>query len=646
MATASALTWQQLRDLKLSKLTDAADGWGATSKFADHARERVDGDMSGKLAKTQDSESARSAVKRLKRLSDNYAYVHSEAGLIRGTLDALATELSAPQRQLNDALDDAASLGYTVNDNGSIVYPAGGKNEMTGEPIPGGSVMGNNGIIGAGNPGLYRDGNGEYDPALGPDAPALKSPNPHRAKAQDVADRIAHALREARETDERYSTALHKLKAAPGLAVDRKTWADVSSDADAVNQAAYNYLEKQVPLDKTPAERKEWWDHLSKGQREEYVTAFPELIGNLDGIPATARDEANRMNLHMLIGDLSGKHDSASQEMLGGLNKIQERLDKGSVPPMYLLGIGSEGNGRAIIAFGNPDAADNVSAYVPGLGTKLDAEFADGTVNRAQQTALGARDVDKSSTTSSIVWLGYDAPQMTPEDLASGKSVMFPTDARNGAPAYNEFMSGISATHEGGDPHVTAIGHSYGSLTVGLAAQEKGGIPGADDIILVGSPGTGADNAQGLNVGKGHVFVGAADNDIVTKLPSHAEASGMTTGAVGGGSAGFVLGAGIGGPPGALVGGGVGSIVGGIGGYMAQDAQGGPSEHWFGTDPASKHFGATRFMTDDGPTILEDHGKMQAHSNYFNPAKDQISADNIAKIVVGRSDEITLETPR
>ncbi|MER6105361.1 alpha/beta hydrolase [Streptomyces sp. NPDC001832] len=646
MATASGLTWQRLRDLNLSELTDAADGWRAASSFADAARERVDGDMSGKLTKTQDSESARAAVKRLKRLSENYHYVRTETGLIRGALDGLATELSAPQRRLRDALDDAASLGYTVNDNGSIDYPAGGKNEMTGDMIPGGSVMGNNGLIGAGNPGLYRDANGMLGPALGPGGPELKSPNPHRAKAQDVADRLAHAMREAHEIDERYSSALNKLKAAPGLTVDTKTWADVALDADAVSQAAHNYLEKHLPLDKTPAERKEWWDHLGKEQRAEYISAFPELIGNLDGIPALARDEANRENLQMLIGQLDGKRDDASRDMLGGLKKIQEKLEKGSEPPMYLLGIGGEGNGRAIIAYGNPDTADNVSAYVPGLGTKLDAEFADGTVNRALQTALGAQEADPSSRTSSIVWLGYDAPQATPSDLASGRSVMFTNDAEAGAPDYNAFMEGISATHEGGDPRVTAIGHSYGSLTVGLAAQEEGGIPGADDIILVGSPGTGADNAQDLNVGKGHVFVGAADNDIVTKLPNHEEASGMATGAAGGGSAGFVLGAGIAGPPGAVIGGGAGAIVGGIGGYMAQNAQTDPSEHWFGTDPASRDFGATRFMVDDGSTIVEDRGEMSAHSNYFNPDKDQASADNIAKIVVGKSGKIILETPR
>ncbi|MER6607254.1 alpha/beta hydrolase [Streptomyces sp. NPDC000927] len=598
MAPAPGLTWQRLRDLRLSELTDAADGWRAASAFAYAARERVDGDMSGKLTTTQDSESARAAVKRLKRLSENYHYVRTETGLIRGALDGLASELSAPQRRLRDALDDAASLGYGVNDNGSIDYPAGGKNELTDDTIPGGSVVGNNGLIGAGNPALYRDANGMYDPALGPDVPVLKSPNPHRAKAQDIADRIAHALQEAREIDERYSSALNELKAAPGLTVDTKTWSDVAKDVEAVGSAAREYLANQV-LDKSPAERKEWWDHLDKEQREEYTTSFPDVIGNLDGIPATARDTANRESLPLIIASLEGQTGDGAQDRLAGLKGIQAKLSQESHPPMYLLGIGTQGKGRAIVSYGNPDTSKNVSSYVPGLGTTLDADFADDTVRRAYQTAKGAQKYDPS--TASIVWLGYDAPGF--------KDVMSTTDANNGAPYYNAFMDGLQATNEHENPHITAIGHSYGSLTVGTAARQDGGIPGADDIVLLGSPGTGARTADELNVAKGHVFVGSADNDPVTHLPARKDL---------------------------------------LGPVLTGPTERGDDEIWFGRDPASKNFRAIRMESGDGPLPLwlSGQGPTPAHSGYFDAERNPSAADNIARIVAGHSGSITTEAPR
>nr|WP_203643163.1 alpha/beta hydrolase [Streptomyces sp. SID14478] len=637
------MTWQQLRDLKLAELTDAADGWGAASKFADHARERVDGDMSGKLSKTQNSESYDSAVKRLKRLSENYHYIHTEAGLIRGTLDAFATELGAPQNRLIGALDEAFTLGFTVNEFGGVTYPAGGTNGASGGPVPGGAVMGGDGTSksGTGHSGL--DGNGRYDPVYGPAGAGMTSPNPNRAKAQDIADRIAHAVREAREIDDRYSPTILKFKAAPGLAVDRKTWADVASDADNLSVTADDYIKKHIPLDGSPTDRKKWWDELSQSQRDEYMSAFPEVIGNLDGIPATVRDEANRENLQMLIGQLSQSNAGDAKEKMDAMVKIQSQLEAPHQKhQMYLLGIGDEGNGRAIVAYGNPDTAKNVAAYVPGLETRLDTKFVDGTMSRALDTAIGAAEMDRHTPTSSIVWLGYDAPQLSVDDLTSHRSVLFREDAMAGAPKYNEFMAGISAANEHhSDAHVTAIGHSYGSLTVGEAAQAKGGIPGADDIVLVGSPGTGADDASELNVGKGHVYVGAAENDAVTKLPPGSVAAGTAAGATAHGASGFVRGGGMG--LGGLINGFAGTIEGGISGHH-QAAADAPDRNWFGTDPANHSFGATRFQVADGLPLTE--GGFDAHSNYFNRTKDLTSADNIANVVVGHPGALTLEQPR
>ncbi|QIB43213.1 alpha/beta hydrolase [Streptomyces aureoverticillatus] len=645
MAATSSLTWQQLKDLKLSELDDAGDAWAALSRRADSARDKVDAEMSGALTKTQESESAKSAVRRLRRLSRNYHYIQTECGLIRTSVHGLASELAAPQRRLRDALDDATRRCYTVNEDGSIDYPAGGENKVNDELIPGGTVVGNNGMLTPGNNGLYApDDNGRYVPGTGPGGPVLSSPNPHRAQAQDIADRIAHAMREAQDIDARYSQALHKLKAEPGLSVGASTWADAAKDAEAMREAAYDYVGKDIPRDKSPAERKEWWDALTKEQREEYLAVYPDVIGNLDGIPATVRDEANRENLQLIIGKLEGQDDDKSRTMLDGLKSIDRQLknqDPNS-PPMLLLGIGDDSNGRAIVSYGNPDSAKNVSAYVPGLGTALDSSFAKNDLKRAKDTAIGSQQFDSSS--ASIVWLGYDAPQMPASEYLDNLDVMSKDDAKAGAAAYNDFMAGISATNKHDDPHVTAIGHSYGSLTVGQAAQHDGGIPGADDIVLVGSPGTGADRAEDLNVGKDHVFVGASDNDPVTMLPNHREAGGLVGGSALGGVAGGVLGQRSGSFLGGLIGSAAGAIGGGNLGYRLGDAFSDPDEIWFGTDPASKDFGARRFLVDDGARpIIDGQGATPAHSNYFNPEKDLTSANNIAKIVAGESDRIKVE---
>ncbi|MFI7295401.1 hypothetical protein [Streptomyces sp. NPDC050121] len=380
-----------LKALKPTEYTEAADGYRAISGTADAAVDRIDKQITAAMRKANEGEAADAALKQLRKLSENFHYTQVECGLITGALDGFSSEITAPQRRLIEALDDAAALAYTVNEDGTVTYPAGGKNELTGEPIPGGTVLGNNGLITGDNTGFQ-------SPGLVPNNPQFKNPNPHHAKAVDIADRIAHAVREAQEIDDRYSKALNRLKAAPGLNVTTKTWADVASDVDAVSTAASKYLQSHIPLDKTPADRKEWWDSLSDEEREEYRTAFPEIIGNLDGIPSTVRDEANRENIHLLIAQLEGQPGDASKEKLEGLKGIQTKLNAGSQPPMFLLGVGLEGNGRAIVAYGNPDTSKNVSAYVPGLGTKLDSGFADGTVKRAFYTAQGAQKFDPSSS--------------------------------------------------------------------------------------------------------------------------------------------------------------------------------------------------------------------------------------------------------
>lgn len=592
----STLTWAQLRDLKCAELEGAADGWGRSSNRADAARDRVEQHLLTGLRGSQEGEAAQAAVARLRQLGKNFQYVYTECGLLRTTLNSLAHEMKAQQRVLTEALEDAATLKFTVHPDGSVTYPAAGEGLVDGAPLKGGTASSQ------AAPGLL--------PPTG-----LTAPNPHTAKAQDIADRITGAVRTAGEIDWRYAGILRRLKAEEGLKVPDATWKDAAGDAAAVRDAARTYLRNAIPLDASPAERRDWWAGLTQEQREEYLAVYPDRIGNLDGIPALVRDAANRDNLQLLIGKLEGRDDDRSITQLAGLREIDRQLGAGpkpGEPPMFLLGISDEGNGRAIVSYGNPDTAKHVSAYVPGLNTSLDEDFAKSDLKRARDTAIATREIDSSS--AAIAWLGYDAPQLL--DGMDSLAVAQDEKAEAGGSSFRGFMGGLASTNQHPDPHLVAIGHSYGSRTVGASTQGGDGLPEVDDIVLVGSPGVGVDRAEDLGVGKGHVFVGAADNDVVTNAPSKLQGN---------------LGA-VAGP--------VGYVAGGL---LERD-----DDLWFGRDPASEGFGATRFRADEGPPLVGRRGfSFDAHSQYFDRnGADSVSADSIALIAAGQGHRVKVEEQR
>ncbi|MFJ5868390.1 alpha/beta hydrolase [Streptomyces parvus] len=595
----SALTWSALREVKCAELEQAADGWGRVSTRADAVRDRIEGELLPGLRDTQKGEAPDAAVRGLRRLGTNFQYIYTECGLLRTTLNSLAHEIKTQQRVLQGALDDAAALRFTVQADGSVTYPAAGEGLADGKPLAGGTASG------VPNPGMV--------PPTG-----LVAPNPNAGKAQDIADRVAQAVRAAADADWRYARILRSLKAHEGLGVPVATWTDAAADAAAVRDAARGYLKDAIPHDASPAERKAWWAGLTDEQREEYLAVYPDQIGNLDGIPALVRDAANRDNLQLLMGKLEGRDDADSATKLAALREIDRQLravPEVGDPPMYLLGIGDQGNGRAIVSYGNPDTSRNVAAYVPGLNTSLDEEFAEGDLKRARDTAVAAREIDDS--TAAIVWLGYDAPQ-SPDGMSS-LAVAGTERAEVGGRAFRGFMSGLNVSNDHSDPHMTAIGHSYGSRTVGAATQQGEGIPGVDDIVLVGSPGIGVDRAEDLKVGRDHVFVGAAENDVVTHLPSMKNA--------------LIAAA--------------GSALGEAGSLAVDAVHQGDGGLWFGEDPASEEFGARRFAADPGPPLIGlGRPTIDAHSQYFDPKLDSASADSIAMVVAGNGHKVKQESAR
>ncbi|MCA2218174.1 WXG100-like domain-containing protein [Jidongwangia harbinensis] len=251
------------------------------------------------------------------------------------------------------------------------------------------------------------------------------------------------------------------------------------------------------PVGGTPDEVRAWWDGLSDEDRETYARGLPDAIRNLDGIPASVRHEANLPVLAAGIAGLEQREREITggtgppaadgeldqvRDRLTGLRAIDERLRvQAPGAETLLLGLDTTGDGRAIVAVGNPDTARNVATLVPGIYNDLGDVGP--LIDRAGSLRPGA-------DTSSIAWLGYDTPDM---GLPGFGSVLDDGRAEAAKADLARFQEGLRTTHNGEPSHNTVVAHSYGTTVAGQAARDFG--LAADDLILVASTDPGVDNA-------------------------------------------------------------------------------------------------------------------------------------------------------
>ncbi|KUO08077.1 alpha/beta hydrolase [Streptomyces sp. DSM 15324] len=236
-----------------------------------------------------------------------------------------------------------------------------------------------------------------------------------------------------------------------------------------------------------------------------------------------------------------------------------------AAPSRRLLAFDGRGEGRATEVFGDLAHADRVAVLIPGSDTSLDTygRF------RAGASALYERLSSQhgGSRTAVVAWLGYTTPATV------GTTVLTPTRAEEAAPRLGEFLRELRAV-TGPDTHVSLLCHSYGSVVCGRSAAHVD----IDDIVLLGSPGTGADTVAGLHT-RARVWAARGADDWVAHVPHvRADLFGTTVG--------------------------------------------------FGTDPVSPAFGARVFRAGDG-----------GHSDYFSPGSASLA--NLARIVLGETTEVT-----
>ena len=265
------------------------------------------------------------------------------------------------------------------------------------------------------------------------------------------------------------------------------------------------------------------WSGMSKAEQNTLARKAPELVGNLDGVPYSVRDRANRVYLATSI-KAAEKSISAGvgraalvdkRHHLEILKQIERTLDaKKSAAPRQLVTFDPTGDARAAVVVGNLQTADYVSYLVPGMFFTVQGQMYDWTVISqdlyAQQTSwlkrLAAVDPSYAGKTAATVsWIGYSTPGVL--DIASL------TRADQGASFLGSAVQGVQAARKGHEPYVTLITHSYGS-TAAMIELQKGGVR-VDALALIGSPGSAAQKASSLDVRDDNVFVGEAAWDPV-----------------------------------------------------------------------------------------------------------------------------------
>jgi hypothetical protein len=260
-----------------------------------------------------------------------------------------------------------------------------------------------------------------------------------------------------------------------------------------------------VPVAADPSDAAAWWAGLSAADQLFAVGAAPAAVGALDGLPAWARDEANRLLLARALADPATPPVVAFAAGVVS-RRIAAEEAAGEQVQLHLLDLAGD---RVVLVLGDLDTAEAVALLVPGLGSspaddigRLAGDAADvGAAARAAAPGLGV---------ATAVWLGYRPP-------SPGPGAAMRTAAVRGGAALAGALDGLAAARAvAGSPpaRTTVLAHSYGTVVVDEAADVPGRLA-ADAVVLLGSPGM-EDDAASLEVPA--VFDAVGTNDPIARL--------------------------------------------------------------------------------------------------------------------------------
>ncbi|MFH8404882.1 alpha/beta hydrolase [Streptomyces sp. NPDC018019] len=473
--------FHELLKQDFSDLEAAVTSWRKLAGELEEAqvrhRQKVTGPLHAGEWRGADSDTA---FMKMEASETQLGVAQSDVSSIATVLDTVHVRMKLAQDKLRQGVRDAEADGYAVDDHGTVTDS--------------------------------RTGSTDADDAEAQAARKQRAAvmGVYQGIIQDSIDSATKASWEG----------MQLLQSIDAFTLDKDYGASKAREgARKVADSLFQIGDEFIPSDKDPKENAKWWAGLTPQERQLYIDAYPEKIGWLDGIPSTDRDEANRKSLDISLSEYDLKKQNGElgihdERQYGGLRKLQDALDKADGSPdenkrLFVLGIDTKGDGRAVVAQGNPDTARNVAVQVPG--TDNDLANVDEHIDRIGRLQQAARS-QSSESTAVVSWLGYDAPEADGSMVTSGR-------AEAGAGDLRSFTHGLRESHTGDRAHMTVLGHSYGSTMVGAGATGGDGLD-VDDIVSVGSPGMTVDHAKDLHIDPDHVWAGYAKDDLVSTIAS------------------------------------------------------------------------------------------------------------------------------
>ena len=405
------LAFTDVRDARLGPLKSTAQAWIDFSQTCAKFQERCQTELTGQLSSSGwQGRAADRALSILGILDDEFELASMKTRTAASLLRSAADKFEQLQCYLHDTIYEATGLGLFVDDTGRV---SPGRLEPTERNDP--------------DTELFRRREAE--------------------NARIYSDLIVTIVAEATEVDERIATALREL--SPGF--PGAEWEYNNARDGARNVAAILGLNEAgiPPPGKDPAGVHAWWNGLSADQRQVYLTAYPDRLGALDGLPAVDRDYANQLALRAYIGKNVTIRDDVGNDQHDTALMLLNKLEASeSAPPdkrLYLLSLYPLGDGKAAVSIGNPDTADHTAVLIPGVGTELSGIR--GLINRANALHEAATPPGSRLAHRSRWWHGSAT---TPRPLTSTSSPHHSAAKPKTAPS----PSTVSSTDS--TPHTTA----------------------------------------------------------------------------------------------------------------------------------------------------------------------------------------------